>query len=441
MEKTISNWGNYPKIKGTTTSFTKEEELKRLMLSDQEVIARGMGRSYGDASLGKSMVSTRQFNKIIDFDSTNGTINCESGVSLEEILELIVLEGWFLPVTPGTKFVSVGGAVAADIHGKNHHIHGSFSSYVISFRIMLENGTVLLCSKEENTDLFYATIGGMGLTGIILDAKFKLLKVETSYISQRVTCCKNLEEMLREIDASTASTYSVAWVDCFSNGDIGKGILFTGEHTLKSELATSINPLAVHQKQKFKVPFYFPSFLLNRWTIKLFNIFYYWMQSRKEGVGIANYDQFFYPLDMIKDWNKIYGRNGFIQYQMVVPVRNGQKALTQVLQLINDRGYGSFLCVLKLLGDKSGLIAFPEPGYTLSLDFPVNDKVFKLVEELDEIVQHFDGKIYLAKDSRLKNTNFERMYKELDEFNKVRKKYNPNSKFQSSLSHRLNLTK
>lgn len=312
-------------------------------------------------------------------------------------------------MTPGTKFVSVGGAIASDVHGKNHHAEGCFSEYVTEFKLLNENSEVITCSREENPDKFWATIGGMGLTGIILSAKFKLKNIESAYIRQESIKAENLDEVFRLFDESEDWTYNVAWIDCFQKGkDLGRSILMRGEHALKAELPSNLQKKSLKLKEKFKptVPFYFPRFVLNALTIKIFNFLYYNKQTKKQLNNFIDYETFFYPLDIINDWNKIYGKSGFIQYQMVIPKNNGKEGMRQILDTIAKSGNGSFLAVLKLFGKDNPLAynSFPKEGYTLALDFKVNKGLKKLVDKLDTIVENFGGRIYLTKDSMSKSS-------------------------------------
>ena len=318
-------------------------------------------------------------------------------------------QGYFLYVTPGTKFISVGGAIASDVHGKNHHAEGCFSEYVEAFSLLNENSEVITCSRTENTDKFWATIGGMGLTGIILSAKFKLKNIETAYIRQESIKAQNLDEIFKLFEESESWTYNVAWIDCLQTGkNIGRSILMRGEHAFKHELPKKLqqNPLRLKQKFIPKVPFYFPDFMLNKWSVRLFNYLYFNKQKRKEIKNFVDYETFFYPLDVVNDWNKIYGKKGFIQYQMVIPKAQGKEGMRKILDTIAKSGNGSFLAVLKLFGKENPLAynAFPLEGYTLALDFKVNSKLTKLVADLDEIVEEFGGRIYLTKDSMSKSS-------------------------------------
>lgn len=405
----VTNWGNYPVVEKEIKSEDSIEKIKDFVRNNNEVIARGNGRCYGDASLSEHIFSTKRLNKFISFDRLNGVIECESGVLLSEILEVIVPQGYFLYVTPGTKFISVGGAIASDVHGKNHHAEGCFSEYVETFSLLNENSEVITCSRTQNEDKFWATIGGMGLTGIILSAKFKLKNIETAYIRQESIKAENLDEIFKLFDESESWTYNVAWIDCLQTGkNIGRSIMMRGEHAFKHELPKKIqqNPLRLKQKFIPKVPFYFPDFMLNKWSVKLFNYLYYSKQQKKEVKNFVDYETFFYPLDVVNDWNKIYGKKGFIQYQMVIPKEKGKAGMKKILETIAKSGNGSFLAVLKLFGKEnpSAYNSFPLEGYTLALDFKVNPKLAKLVSDLDEIVEEFGGRIYLTKDSMSKSS-------------------------------------
>jgi FAD/FMN-containing dehydrogenase len=405
----VTNWGNFPIVEKEMKSEDSFRKIKEFVQNHNEVIARGNGRCYGDASLGESIFSTKKLNKFISFDRLNGIIECESGVLLSDVLEISVPQGYFLYVTPGTKLITIGGAIASDVHGKNHHSEGCFSEYVLDFKLMTENDDIIICSKEENSEKFYATIGGMGLTGIILSARFKLKNIETAYIRQESIKAENLDEIFRLFDESESWTYTVAWIDCLQKGkDIGRSILMRGEHAFAHELPQKLskNPLRLKKKFSPTVPFYFPGFVLNALTVKLFNLLYYKRQTKKEMKNIIDYETYFYPLDAINDWNKIYGKSGFIQYQMVIPKENGKEGMKKILETIANSGNGSFLAVLKLFGKNNpeAYNSFPIEGYTLALDFKVNSKLKKLVEQLDQTVQEFGGRIYLTKDSMSKSS-------------------------------------
>ncbi|KAA0128650.1 FAD-binding oxidoreductase [Chryseobacterium sp. SN22] len=400
----VTNWGNYPVVEKEIRSDDSFRKIKEFVLNNNEVIARGNGRCYGDSSLGEHIFSTKKLNKFISFDRLNGIIECESGVLLSDVLEISVPQGYFLYVTPGTKFVSIGGAIASDVHGKNHHAEGCFSEYVIEFKLMIENGDVINCSREENADKFWATIGGMGLTGIILTAKFKLKNIESAYIRQESIKAENLDEIFTLFEESENWTYTVAWIDCLQKGkNTGRSILMRGEHAFQHELPQNLKEKPLRLKKKFEptVPFYFPGFVLNALTVKIFNFLYYKKQAKKEAKSFIDYETFFYPLDFVHDWNKIYGKSGFIQYQMMIPKESGKEGMKKILETIANSGNGSFLAVLKLYGKENpqAYNSFPFEGYSLALDFKVNSKLKKLIDQLDDIVEQYNGKIYLTKDS------------------------------------------
>ena len=405
----VTNWGNFPVVEKEIKSEDSIEKIKDFVRNNNEVIARGNGRCYGDASLSEHIFSTKRLNKFISFDRLNGVIECESGVLLSEILEVIVPQGYFLYVTPGTKFISVGGAIASDVHGKNHHAEGCFSEYVLEFSLLNENGDVLKCSREENAEKFWATIGGMGLTGIILSAKIKLKNIETAYIRQESIKAENLDEIFHLFEESEDWTYTVAWIDCLQKGkNVGRSILMRGEHAMKAELPENLkkNPLRLKSKFSPTVPFYFPGFVLNALSVKIFNFLYFSKQRTKTVKNFVDYETFFYPLDFVNEWNKIYGKGGFIQYQMVIPKEKGKEGMKKILEAISKSGNGSFLAVLKLFGKNNpqAYNSFPFEGYTLALDFKVNSGLKKLVQQLDDIVEEFGGRIYLTKDSMSKSS-------------------------------------
>lgn len=405
----VANWGNFPVVEKEMKSEDSLSKIIDFVKNHNEIIARGNGRCYGDSALSEHIFSTKRLNKFISFDRLNGVIECESGVLLSQVLEVIVPQGYFLFVTPGTKFVTVGGAIASDVHGKNHHAEGCFSEYVLEFSLLNERGEVLKCSRDENQEKFWATIGGMGLTGIILSAKFKLKNIETSYIYQESIKADNLDEIFRLFEESESWTYNVAWIDCLQKDkNLGRSILMRGEHAFKHQISQKQqqNPLELKKGINPSVPFYFPGFVLNNLTVKLFNLLYFNKQRKKTVKNFVHYESFFYPLDIVNDWNKIYGKKGFIQYQMVIPKEKGKEGMRKILETIAKSGNGSFLAVLKLFGKNNpeAYNSFPQEGYTLALDFKVNSKLKKLVAQLDSIVEEYGGRIYLTKDSMSKSS-------------------------------------
>jgi FAD/FMN-containing dehydrogenase len=442
MKKNIANWGNFPVIESEEKTFSFTEQIKESVQQSDSIIARGNGRCYGDASLEKHTLSTLKYDKILFFDAVQGIFECQSGITLDKILEVIVPKGWFLPVTPGTKYITVGGAVASDVHGKNHHIDGSFSAHVLEMDVLLSSGETLTCSSTKYQDLFWATCGGMGLTGIIIRVKFDLKKIETSYIKQKQIKAENLEEVLRLFDEYKDYTYSVAWIDCLKKGkNFGRSILMLGEHASLQDLdAKQRNqPLKLPAKKQVSFPFNLPSFVLNQFTVKAFNLLFYAKNRKKEINNVVSYEPFFYPLDAVLHWNRGYGKKGFLQYQFVLPLESKQ-GLIEILHRISDAGMGSFLAVLKVFGEQNDLISFPKKGYTLALDFPVRDNLFPFLDELDKIVIRYNGRLYLSKDARMNAEVFWKSYENADQFRDIIKKYNPGYRINSVQARRLRIT-
>lgn len=437
----LTNWGKYPLVDVDFHSFSREDQARDVIATAGSLIPRGLGRCYGDSSLGETVISSLRFDRMISFNEESGELVCESGVSLEDILKVFVPRGWFLPTTPGTKFVTVGGAIASNVHGKNHHVSGSFSSQVNWFEIMLADGSIERCSATENSDLFSATCGGMGLTGLILRASLNLIPVETAYIRQELIKARNLDEIMSIFEESEDWTYSVAWIDCLTRGEnMGRSIMMRGEHARMDELIKPKmreKPLVLPDKMKLNVPFNFPSFALNSLSVKAFNAAYYNKVFKEKQEMIIDYDVFFYPLDGVLNWNRIYGSRGFTQYQFVLPVEAGREGLGNILSRIASSGQGSFLAVLKLFGEQDDLIAFPRAGYTLALDFPLRDGLFTLLDELDSMVLDYGGRLYLAKDVRMQPHMFDKGYARSEQFKSIKKRYDADNKFASLQSKRI----
>jgi FAD/FMN-containing dehydrogenase len=440
VKKSISNWGNYPTREVEwieALQFNDADLIKRI---EGNAIARGLGRCYGDSALSNTVISTLKLNKFIAFNPETGVLECESGVSFEDILNIFVPRGFFLPVTPGTKFITVGGAIASDIHGKNHHCEGTFSSHVMRISLMLASGEIVHCSPSENSELFYATCGGMGLTGIILSAVFKLKKIKTSFIQQQTIICKNLDEIIEAFETHETATYSVAWIDCMIRGkNLGRSVLMPGEHQIEANKAE--NGLTLHKKSKLNIPFYFPSLALNPLSVKAFNFLYYNKAKLSGKTSVVHYEPYFYPLDAVLNWNRIYGSRGFTQYQFVIPKEVGKEGLPKILKKITESGLGSFLAVLKLFGKQKphNPILFPMEGYTLALDFPISPKLFPLLDELDAMVADYGGRVYLTKDVRLRPEMFRKMYPDAERFIETIRKFNPEFVFSSQQSERLKI--
>jgi len=445
--RSISDWGNYPTIEADVSGFNTKEQLQESLQNQGPVIAYGNGRSYGDASLQNHVLFTRHFNKLLAFEEKTGLLTCQAGIMLSEILDVFVPRGWFLPVTPGTKLITVGGAIAADVHGKNHHVDGTFGQHIKSMLVMRNDGSIILCSPTVHPEFFNLTIGGMGLTGVILTVSFCLKKIETAYIKEETVKAANLNEIMDCFEASESWAYSVAWIDCLARGNsLGRSIMMRGEHAKLFDLNSDKypDPLLLPKKKPLAVPFTFPNLALNPLTMKAFNFIYYKKCAAGTHQRITDYNSFFYPLDAIEHWNRIYGKRGFTQYQFVIPREVGRKGMHTILTRITRSGLGSFLAVLKLFGkqESSGLLSFPMEGYTLALDFPISKKAMKLFVELDAMVSDFGGRLYLAKDSRMDSDMFEKTYPNAAQFKESIHLLNEGhlTQFASLQSERLGIT-
>jgi len=430
----LVSWGLYPKSDNRVFRFDNEDGLRDIIRDRDNLIAYGNGRSYGDSALNKNIIQTKPYDYFINFNKDNGLLHIHSGALLKDILDTFVPKGWFLQVTPGTKLITVGGAIASDVHGKNHHIGGCFSECVKEFNIMLPNGESLICSKDNNSELFRATCGGMGLTGVILDAKIYLKKINSSQIAQTTIKTKNLKETFKAFEEYKHLPYSVAWIDCLAQGEnIGKCLLMAGEFKNNGKLN-------YRSKKQISIPFTFPSFALNNWSVRAFNWLYYNKAPdgiSKQSVGI---DTFFYPLDSIGHWNRIYGKGGFTQYQFILPKEISYKGLEEILRLISASKKGSFLAVLKLYGkENENYLSFPIEGYSLALDFKIEDGLFDLLDRLDEVVVKYGGRIYLTKDVRVSRDTFEKGYSKIGKFREFREKNKMSEKFSSLQSKRVGI--
>jgi decaprenylphospho-beta-D-ribofuranose 2-oxidase len=434
----LSGWGRFPQVETTCLDMRDIEDARTALSAHDTLIARGNGRSYGDAALNASCVlSTRRSDRILAFDAETGSVTVEAGLLLAELLEFAVPRGWFPPVMPGTKLVTVGGMIAADVHGKNHHVAGTFSRHVESFRLMMADGAIRRCRPGEADQLFEATCGGMGLTGIILEATLRLMPIATGSLRQETLRARDFDEAMALCEDSAGHSYSVAWIDCLERGSaLGRALIYRGEHAGTDETAAA--PLAVPPRALRRVPFDLPQLVLNPWSVRAFNELYY--RRAKPGSALVDYETFFFPLDAILDWNRLYGRSGFTQHQCVIPKAASRAAIRAILERVSESGYGSFLAVLKLFGGEGdGLLSFPREGYTLTLDFPLNEATLALLGELDAIVADHSGRLYLAKDARADAAMMRRGYARLERFKQIRAAVDPQRKFSSMQSRRLAL--
>ena len=430
----VSGWGRYPRAEARVARPTLDGDLADLVATRRPLIARGLGRSYGDSAIAAEVVDASARSNLIAFDEQTGVLECDAGVSLDEILRVFVPRGWFLPVTPGTRHVTVGGAIASDVHGKNHHSEGTFGEHVLSMRLLLGDGSTVVASRTEHADLFHATCGGMGLTGIVLTAVFRLKPIASSLIEETTIKAPDLDAVLAAFEETRDATYSVAWIDCLAKGrSLGRSLLTVGEHA-------SSGPLVAREAAAPRIPLDFPRLAMNRLTMGAFNTAYYQRVRRARHTRRIPYEPFFYPLDILRDWNRLYGSTGFLQYQFVLPFDAGVEGLRDVLERIAASGRGSFLAVLKVFGEQNvNHLSFPTAGYTLALDFQAVPAAFALFDDLDRLVQDRGGRLYLTKDARMSKSMFQQTYPRWQEFEAVRERYHAVGAFASVQSERLGL--
>lgn len=410
------SWNRLPRLKPERTHALHDRHAGLPPALPKPFITYGNGRSYGDVCLTDrgTLLLARGLDHFIDFDPATGVLRCEAGITLTEVLALVLPYGWFLPVTPGTQYVTLGGAVANDVHGKNHHQMGSFGHHVQALELLRSNGESIVCGPDENTGWFRATVGGLGLTGLIRWVEIRLMRVNNPYMWVASERFRHLDDFWQANEAAAEHwPYSVAWVDCTAGARArGRGIMLTGRHAgLQAR-----GPAAPARKRR--IPFDPPFSLLSRNALRLFNAAYYRQRTAVQG-RLMHYQAYFYPLDAIQNWNRIYGRSGFYQYQCVVPPGPGPEAIRHLLDAIARKGEGSFLAVLKSFGTQApaGMLSFPRPGYTLALDFSNRgERTFALFNELDSIVRDAGGALYPAKDARMPAPLFRSGFPEWETF-------------------------
>lgn len=417
MASSYRSWGHYPSLsprKVVPIQWTTDQ-----LPADKSLLAYGLGRSYGDSCLNGDgvILDVSALNHILGFDSEQGILRVEAGVSLADIIKYIVPHGWFLPVSPGTKFVTIGGAVANDIHGKNHHRDGTFGCHIRSFELLRSTGERMICSPTQFTDMFSATIGGLGLTGLITWVEIQLKKIETPWIRMQAIRFHCLEDFFTLSEAAKDIPYTAAWLDTTARGSVfGRGVFMQGDHATAVEVGTKSAP---GKGLRVRIPIDAPSGLLNPLTIRAFNTCYYHAPMHQSEPHIVPFDPFFYPLDAVLDWNRLYGKRGFLQYQCVIPSDVAREGVSRVLRTSLSQGLASFLSVLKIFGSISspGLLSFPRPGATLAMDVPFEGgKTLDALNRLDEIIRELGGRLYPAKDARMSAADFQHMYPEWQVF-------------------------
>lgn len=433
-KKDLTGWGRVLHAQSDVARPERAAELESILRDTSSLLARGAGRSYGDAALnqgGRTVLMSR-LDRFLGFDPVTGVLTAEAGVTFSDVITTFLPRGFMPPVVPGTGFATLGGGVANDVHGKNHHQAGSFGQHVEWLDLRLPSGE--LRRVAPGTALFDATIGGVGLTGIIERLALRLKRVPSNAVQVRKRRVRNLDDFLAAFeDEKDRSEYVVGWIDALATGQhLGRGIL---------EVASpSSHMLDASPKSPKRVPIDFPNFALNPWSVRAFNWAYYRRVPSSGYEAPAPYQSFLFPLDALLDWNRIYGKRGFHQFQCVVPFESGREALTKMLDLISKSGRGSFLAVLKALGNAgTGLLSFPQPGYTLALDFPNAPGAVGLIEQLERIACDHGGRTYLAKDSTSSAENLRRMYPKLDQFQAVLQEVDPQGRMNSDLARRLGL--
>ena len=432
----INGWGKYGNYetrlyKPKTISLIKKKLNKSFT---DTFICRGLGRSYGDSSINNKIINLSNFKKKFQISKIKKEITCSSNFSIKDLLPILLKENFFLKVTSGTQYVTIGGAIASDIHGKNHHKDGSFCDYVNEIQILLANGKILKCSKKKNQKLFFSTCGGMGLTGIILSAKIQLLKIPSSFIKEIMIKSNSLTETLSYFKKYNHKKYLASWIDTnATNKNLGRGIMYIGEHTKQK------NKDFV-KKTSLKIHFNFPNFFLNNFFLKLLSKIYF-IKSLNYKEHVVDIKKYFYPLDNIENWNMIYGNKGFVQIQILISNQNLVKNLKKIILFFQKKNQISFVSTLKKMGAKNkNLLSFPENGYTITFDIKNNPNLKNFYDELEKILIKMNAKIYLTKDILMTKKYFKKTYSNASKFIRYKKIYDPKFKFTSYQSKRLGIT-
>jgi decaprenylphospho-beta-D-ribofuranose 2-oxidase len=441
----LFGWGRFPRHQSDVIEPVTPSEVERIHRDFAGLVARGNGRAYGDAAVGQRLtLHARRLDRMIAFDAQSGRLTVEAGVLLADILQAFVPRGFFPPVVPGTKLVTIGGMIAADVHGKNHHRDGGFGDHVEAIKLTLPTGKTIVCSPTENAHLFAATIGGMGLTGTIVEATFRLRPVETGWMRNRTIVATDLDSTMKALRQAENATYSVAWIDCLARGgSTGRSLIYVAEHASLEDIAqapTDLEPFPPAQPPRLAIPVDLPAMTLNHLSVTAFNELYFRQGARKSSeAALVHWNPYFFPLDGVVAWNRIYGRRGFVQHQCVIPAASAAAVLGEILEQITNAGSASFLTVLKQLGPSHGKMSFPMDGYTLAVDFPLREGLLERLAEIDRLVSRAGGRVYLAKDARQSRETFEAGYPGLREFREIRHSIGADGRIISRLSERLGI--
>jgi decaprenylphospho-beta-D-ribofuranose 2-oxidase len=443
VRQALSGWGRYPVAE---CLLARPERMRDAVPPADPCIPRGQGRSYGDAavSTGHTVLLMERLNRFRAFVPRRGVLTVEAGVTVGEVQRVAVPRGWTLAVTPGTRHATVGGCVAADVHGKNHHQDGGFGAFVNEITLVTADGAERRCGPDRDPDLFHATLGGMGLTGLVTEVTLRLVPVRSAYVRVTHHPARNLDGVLDLLDGEPGDApYSVAWIDCLCGGaERGRGIVMAGRHAEPDEVPGGEgHAFRTPSRRRLALPFDAPSRTLNRRTVGLFNALYYRRHAGRRAPEVVDYDRFFYPLDGIAAWNRLYGRPGLVQYQCVLPTAEGRDGLHEVLSTLHGARIPAFLGVLKKLGAQgAGLLSFPMAGYTLAVDIPLSAPgALACAARLDAVVTARGGRVYLAKDACLDAARMPQMYPRLEAWREVKRKVDPQGRFRSDLGTRLGL--
>lgn len=440
-QQLLSGWGNFPSADCPAYRPEKRRELATILREHAgHILARGMGRSYGDASLQpEGVISTVRLDHVVAFDTATGLLTAQAGLTLAELMDIAIPKGWFPPVIPGTRFVTLGGAFACNVHGKNHYAKGDFAEHVTAIRLTLADGSSHVCSPQQNAELFWATAGGMGMTGIIEEVSIQLQPIASASLKSTTYSVDNIEEMLSGFEKYRGTAdYMLGWIDHMAKGhELGRGIFSAASHISEAEGGAPVASFSP-TRPKLNVPLFAPSFLLNRYVMALYNRMRFSRYSRIPRDEIVDFNGFFHPLDGIGSWNKLYGKRGFFQYQCVLPESPEVGAqLRDLLDHLQSRGLFSFLGVIKYHRTSVGPLTFPLQGYSLALDFPNSEAMRQQLHALDHKVESLGGRIYLAKDALLTPDLFAAMYKEAQNWLNIVAHFDPAARFTSLMSERL----
>ncbi len=441
----LSGWGRYPLESAECLRPERISQAEKVCTNSHNIIARGLGRSFGDASLNNDhdVLICERLNRLCSFDRPTGVLECEAGVSLADIIQFALPKGYFLPVTPSTPHISIGGAIAGDVYGCNQHLEGSFCQFVDKIELLTANGRVVTCSRERQEDLFWATIGGLGLTGIILRAQIRLLPVETAYIDANYTKISDVDQLFLQLEKNQHNcAYTMAWLDGMAGSKhAGRSLLIQGDHARYEQLTGKMQrrPLRPKRRRDISIPDMWPSWTLNSFTVGCLNKMYYWRHLQH--ARIVKYQRFFYPFGHLHNWNRLYGKKGFLRYECVIPWKQAATALQKIQEFFDQKSIPCFWAMLKLCRDdeNQGLLSFTRAGVSLTFDLPRDDELITQLHNLNDNIIEWDGRLSLVSDAFMRPSDLRHMYPQLEDFLELKQRIDPQNIFQSSLARRLGM--